>query len=59
MRVVASKIVGGLSQEEGNGVLTNVYASDRSGPKDQHVQAWRPIVPYITDPKAAVSVSGV
>lgn len=59
MRVVASGVIGGLSQEEGQGVLTNVYATDRSGPKDQHVQAWRPIVPYITDPKAAVSVSGV
>lgn len=59
MRVVASGALGGISQEEGDGVLTNVYETDRSGPKDTHVQAWLPIVPYITDPKAAVSVSGV
>lgn len=57
--VIASGALGGISQEEGNGVLTNVYATDRSGPKDQHVQAWRPIVPYITDPKASVLASGV
>ena len=57
--VIASGALGGISQEEGSGVLTNVYATDRSGPKDQHVQAWRPIVPYITDPKASVLVSGV
>lgn len=59
MRVIDSRMAGGISQEEGNGVLTNVYETDRSGPKDTHVQGWWPGLVYITDPKAVVNVSGV
>lgn len=59
MRVVDSRMLGGISQEEGNGVLTNIYETDRSGPKDTHVQGWWPGLVYVSDPKAAVSVSGV
>lgn len=58
-RVVDSRMVGGISQEEGSGVLTNIYETDRSGPKDTHVQGWWPGLVYISDPKAAVNVSGV
>ncbi len=58
-RVVDSRMLGGISQEEGSGVLTNIYETDRSGPKDTHVQAWWPGLVYVSDPKAAVSLTGL
>ncbi len=58
-RVVASHQLGGISQEEGSGVLTRTYLKDRSGPEDTVVQAWWPGLVYVSDPKAALSLSGV
>lgn len=58
-KVVDSRMLGGISQEEGNGVLTNIYETDRSGPKDTHVQGWWPGLVYVSDPKAAVALTGL
>ncbi len=58
-RVVDSRTLGGISQEEGNGVLTNIYETDRSGPKDMHVQGWWPGLVYVSDPKAGVNLTGL
>lgn len=48
--------LGALADEEG-GVQTDTY--EEKGTQSTIVQAWRTVVPVITDPKAAVRVTGL
>lgn len=57
MYVVAGGQVGAISQEEGDGVLTDAYEDKHT--QASHIQGWRPIVPFVTDPKAVTKVTGI
>lgn len=51
---VQSQIVGSRSDEQG---LTSEVIPDRRR-QITYVQAWRKVVPYVTDPKAAIKITG-